>query len=146
MFVGCIDTDAAVFVEARIDSPAVAVEGSQLVTGVTGGFTLELHLGPRASGSSSATLQSFSLVSNDGTKTIVAALGFSAAPPSPITVEPDSTALLAVTLAANDNQLATAARDAICAGPIRVRGVIEDSLRGTAITIDSESFSASGCR
>src|SRR5690606_11817826 len=56
---GCIDTDAAVFVEARIDGAAARVEQSALATGLSGSFRIHFHLGPRASGPSEVALTGF---------------------------------------------------------------------------------------
>jgi hypothetical protein len=142
---GCINTDPAVFVEGSIEQPSIRLEKSSLVTGVQGGFSVRLHLGPRASGPSTVKLEAFSLVSSDATKTMVSKLGFKSMPASPITVGLDSTVNAAISLAASDNQLPADSATALCAGPIRVRGVIEDSLRGTTIFADSQPFSAGGC-
>jgi len=50
---GCGDTDAAVFVEAGIDTPSASVSAATLGTNLSGSFRLVFRLGSRASGPSS---------------------------------------------------------------------------------------------
>lgn len=141
----CIDTDAAVFVEATVQAAALSVQGSSLVTGLGGGATLSLHLGPRASGPSTATIVGVSLVSASGTDTLASTLGFTSDPPLPTTVGVDDTIPVTLTFDPADNELPAMARDAICAAEVRVRVVIDDSLRGSSVTTDSAPFQVTNC-
>ncbi len=142
---GCIDTDAAVFLDATLESPALEVSASSLATGLSGSTTLSLHLGPRAAGSSTAKVVTLSLVSADGATTLAPTLGFTSTPALPVTVNVDDTVSVALALAASDNPLQTDAAAALCAGSIRFRAVIDDSLRGGSVTSESDAFAATGC-
>lgn len=142
---GCIDTDAAVFVEPSLVAPVLALSTSPLATALSGEARLELHLGPRASGPSTTGVTALSLVSADGSRTLAPSLGFTASPTLPTTVAIDSTAAVALAFAAADNTLPASGDAALCAGPVRMRAVVDDSLRGVAVTCDSEPFAVSGC-
>ncbi|MBM4357302.1 MAG: hypothetical protein FJ096_04255 [Deltaproteobacteria bacterium] len=143
--VGCIDTDAAVFVEAALASPALVMSSSSLAAGVSGEATLSLHLGPRASGPSTAKVLALSLVSADGVTTHAATLGFSSTPTLPLTVGVDDTVAVALALASSDNALPTDKVAAICGGAVRLRVVVDDSLRGGSVSADSDPFQVTGC-
>jgi len=72
---GCVSTDPSIFVAPTISSPAATVSSSVLGTGITGGsFSLDLHLGPRADGSSTVTLGEFSILDATMTTSIVSPL------------------------------------------------------------------------
>jgi hypothetical protein len=143
---GCIDTDAAVFVEASIESASVAVSSNGFAAGVDGALSLRLHLGPRASGSSEVDDRGFSILRTGGTTTLVPSLGYVADPPFPVTVAVDSTLLIAVTFAKEDNAFDPTAVAELCdpAGLV-LRGVLDDALRGGAISADSEPVTPTGC-
>ena len=143
--VGCINTDPAVFVESSIASPSIAVQSSALATGINGSFVLSLHLGARASGPSTTSLAAASLVDEDGEATLASTLGFTAMPPLPTSVPVNETLAITVSLAAIDNQLPADQRAAICGTTLRIRALVEDSLRGVPMATDSAPFTASGC-
>lgn len=141
---GCIDTDTAVFVDATLDNPSLAVGEETLGASLNGSFDLTLHLGARASGTSTVTVQSFSLATEDGT-VIVESLPVSS-PAGAITVEPGGTdTVVPFTIDTGSDLLDAAVKDQICAGPVVVTGVIDDSLATSATPVESEPFSASGC-
>src|SRR5262245_61581564 len=72
---GCeINTDPSIFVDLDITEPEVDVESKALGTVVTGGFTLHVHLGARASGPSAVDVQAFTLVSSDQNTVLLEAL------------------------------------------------------------------------
>jgi len=143
---GCPNTDAAVFVKPTIVDPTASLEQSSLATGLGGGFTLKLHLGPRAADSSTVTLEQLSVLNADRTATVVQTLAVSTDPAFPVTVNVDSEELVAVQFAATDNLLAPAAQAELCAGGgIVVSGVIHDSLLGATTPVVSVPFAPSGC-
>lgn len=142
---GC-DLDAAVFVEPTITSSSVMVTPSGLVTGLSGGLELELHLGSRASGPSDVTLQSVSLTNVDRSITVVDAVGALPDPPFPITVEVDSDQLVSLTVSSDENQLEAAAVDTLCgSGDLVYVVILDDALRGGTVTADSEPVTPTGC-
>ncbi|MBM4375805.1 MAG: hypothetical protein FJ095_12030 [Deltaproteobacteria bacterium] len=142
---GCIDTDAAVFVDAALVEPALAIAGSSLATGLGGDVTLTLHLGPRASGPSTSTLLAVSLVTADGQGTLASTLGFTSSPTLPTAVGVDDTVAVGLDFDPKDNALPASATATVCAGSVRLRAVVDDSLRGSPVTVDSEPFAVSGC-
>jgi hypothetical protein len=140
---GCVDTDAAVFVEASIASPAAAASGGALGTQLTGGFQLELHLGPRASGRSDVSVRSFEITDAGQTSSIVAPLEAVTATALPVGVEPGSDVTVSFTFDTGADLLPVEARDALCApAGIRVTGALEDSLQDGATPVASEVFQA----
>ncbi len=142
---GC-NTDAAVFVAPTIETPSITVTKEALGTKVTGGFTLKLHLGARASGASQVTLTSFSLKSADQKTTYVDTLPFQSDKPSPIAVAEDSDTNAAITIDTGANLLPAAVHDTVCAGgQIVVSGVLQDSLETAATPFVSAPFAPSGC-
>lgn len=145
MSVGCINTDAAVFIEASFSNAALTVESSSLAVGLSGSATLSLHLGPRAAGPSTARLLSLSLLDATGTTTLASSLGFESSPVQPVTIGLDETVDLSLTLSATDNTLESGAMSSLCAGPVRLRTVIDDSLRGASILAESEPFELMNC-
>ena len=145
LLAGCIDTDAAVFVDATIGAPALTVvpQGG-LGFGLQGSYALELHLGARASGTSQVTYTSFSLKGSDGS-VVVESLPVAVDKPSPVSVDPGGDVLVTFTIDTGAATLDPAVKDQICAGQVRIVGVIEDSLESESSPIESSPFSASGC-
>lgn len=142
---GCIDTDAAVFVEARIDQPTAAVEQSALATGLSGGFQMHFHLGPRASGDGEVGLSGF-FVTDAGGATLVESLAVATAQSFPVIVPIDGDVSVGATFSADENLLEVTAIDTLCAaGGLRVVGVFQDSLRGGSIDASSPVFVPAGC-
>lgn len=141
---GCIDTDTAVFVDASIDAPSVTVGGGGLGVTLAGSFALDLHLGARASGTSQVTYASFSLKAADDT-VLVESLPVAPDRPSPVSVEPGSDVLVTFTIDTGASTLPVDLKDRICAGQVKISGVIEDSLESESSPIESAPFTAGGC-
>jgi hypothetical protein len=142
---GCIDTDAAVFVDATLGAPALTLvpAGGFGVT-LQGSFALELHLGARASGTSQVTYTSFSLKAADGS-VVVESLPVAVDKPSPVAVDPGSDVLVTFTIDSGATVLDNTVKDRICAGQVKIVGVIEDSLESESSPLESAPFSPSGC-
>ena len=145
MGASCIDTDTAVFVDATIDQPQLTVTEEALGTSLTGSFLLVLHLGARASGESSVSFASFSLV-DENDDVIVESLPIVASDPSPVTVEAGGAdTAVTFTIDTSPDLLDPSVRDQICAGQIAISGVVEDSLATAPTPVESGLFSPIGC-
>ncbi|AUX47357.1 hypothetical protein SOCE26_088760 [Sorangium cellulosum] len=143
---GCIDTDAAVFVDPSITSPTATVAKSALGTQLTVSFTLDLHLGARASGVSRVAVRTFEITSADQATSIVTPLPAETTTPLPVEVAPGSDVRVAFTFDSSEGGglLPGDAEAALCAEQgIRVTGVIEDSLEDGATPVASDTFRAS---
>jgi hypothetical protein len=141
---GCFDeNEAVVFVEASIESPTAQVAGSTLGTQLDGSFVLRLVLGPRASGPSDVTLQSFEITNADQTASIVAPLPVEGASSS-IRVDLDSEVTRTIPFSTGAELLPVELRDPLCdpAG-IKIAGTIQDSLQDGATPVASPVFGAS---
>lgn len=142
--VGCINTDAAIFVAPTLDAPAVAVKNGALGTSVSGAFHLELHLGPRASGPSTVTLGQFDILDAQQAAAIVSPLALTSTPPFPVTVQPGSDVDLSLTFDTGTKLLGADLGKKLCdAAGIVIGGRIEDSLLGTATPVASGVLHAS---
>ncbi|WP_438016089.1 hypothetical protein WMF18_35375 [Sorangium sp. So ce315] len=142
---GCIDTDAAVFVAPSIAAPEATVAAGALGASLEARFTLELHLGPRASGPSRVAVRGFEIASADQKTSIVAPLPVETATALPVEVAPgsDVTVVFTVDTGAEGGTLPGEAAAALCAAEgIRITGSIEDSLEDGATPVASEVFHA----
>ena len=143
---GCPDTDAAVFVEPSIEGPAATLQMSALVAALDGSFTLNLHLGPRASGQSLAQLKQLSLTSQDRSATLISPLEVTTDPSFPVTVEVDSDVTVAISFAAENNQAELSLVPALCdPNGIVIVGALDDSLRGATVPVASAPFQVQSC-
>lgn len=144
---GCVGNDAVVFVEPDIEDASVTVTEKALGTDLAGSFRLVLLLGPRASGPSQVSLQSFDLMNADQTKAIVPALKTKTDTTFPVTVELDSTVSAVLTIDLGGALLpASAASDLCGAGGLKIAGSIQDSLQsGGATPVASPVFQPKGC-
>ena len=141
---GCIDTDAAVFVDARIESPSATLQSATLASGLAGGFTLNLHLGPRASGPSEVSLGGFSMTGAAGTA--VDSLAVTTQPAFPVNVSADSDVAVQVSFDPNDNLIENADVPTVCAVQgLQLVAALDGSLRGGAFSVRSEPFVVSNC-
>jgi hypothetical protein len=151
---GCPNTDAAVFVAASIESPSLTVGmPGPLVSGITGGgFTLDLHLGARASGPSTTTLDPFSIVDTTMKNTLVSLIEVQASSGftnGSTTVQPDTSPSVPFTI--QMKQLGTGMDDTfmqLCmAGQVVIAGGVTDSLMGgtTPTPVYSTPFTPTGC-
>lgn len=143
---GCVNTDAAVFVDPSIASPAATVTAGALGTNLVASFQLKLHLGARASGPSSLSVQTFEIASADRARSIVAPLAATSTTKLPVEVAPDSDVTVDFTF---DSGAAPRPEDEaalLCAAEgIRIAGTLQDSLEDGATPVVSEVFHA-GCR
>ena len=143
---GCINTDPAIFVEASLQQPTIAIEGSVLASAIAGGVVLDLHLGPRASGPATVSLVSGQLLSANGTGPLLDGLSMTSAPSMPLTVGLDEDVEVRFSLAASDNLIDEATVNALCEpGSMTFSIGIDDSLRGGGVSATSGVFSPSGC-
>jgi hypothetical protein len=149
---GCPNTDAAVFVDASVTSPSLTLgKIPPLVSGITsGGFTLDLHLGARASGPSTSTLDAFSVMDSSHTNTLVPSLAVMASGGGYATgstvVEPNSDNITSFTIPMK--QLMPSDLTALCtAGDVVIAGGVTDSLMGgtTPTPAYSPPFKPTGC-
>jgi len=139
LLTSCVDADAAVFVDASVSNPSVTAMGSSLVTVLEGGFRLGLHLGPRASGSSSVSLGKFALTNADRSLTLVDPLDVTTSTTFPVTVEVDSDVTVDFTIATDDAPADTLS--AVCgASGLRITGSIQDSLQDGLTPLASDIF------
>lgn len=141
---GCIDTDAAVFVDASIASPSAVVSAGALGTNLSAIFQLELHLGPRASGPSQVNVRAIEITNADQSASIVAPLEAVPDRTLPVEVAPDSDVVVVFSFdtATDGAPLAPEAYDALCAGEIRIAASVEDSLQDGATPAASAPFQA----
>ncbi len=143
---GCINTDAAVFVEASIVDPVVTLQGSPAAMGISGSYTVKLHLGPRASGPSEVGLGAFTIMNASRDKTLIDVLKLVAKPSFPVSVAVDSDTLVSVSMSAEDNIQLVETTDALCqAGDIVISGALDDGLLAATINPVSEPFAPGGC-
>lgn len=141
----CPNTDPAVFVEPVVTNPSCAVTGSSsLGYEVKGGFTLSLHLGARASGSSSVQVQSFSIVdaSHDS---VIDPLKLTADKMLPVTVDQDSTVVVSLSFDTAPALLMSDVIAKLCAGDMFIQGTIDDSLENRGTPVTSGPFRPTGC-
>lgn len=141
---GCVNTDAAVFVEPTIEHGEAAVSGGTLGVSVKGAFTLKLHLGPRASDSSKVDLVSFNLL-DAGQKAEITPIVLSMQD-STITVAPETDTTQLISFDIGGKTLPSATKPKLCdpAG-IVIGGVLQDSLLATSTPFFSPIVHPTGC-
>lgn len=141
------DTDPTIFVDAKVTEPTVAVEQKALGTAINGGFTLSLHLGIRAAGSSDVNLEGFQLTSEDQNTIVVDALPLAATGETlPITVDPGFDETAKITINLGNDLLAKDIGQKLCNfGTVRYRGSISDSLRGGDVPVLTDPVQVTGC-
>ena len=138
MLTSCIDEEAGVLLSAELESPALTVASSALVTEVTGDFAIELSLGDRASDATTVELGTFSL-QRDG-DVLLNPLELDAEPAFPITVGVGGKKSVAVTIGPQEADAEIA--DSLCSGQLQVVGTLTDSLGDDRpLTLSSVSFS-----
>lgn len=136
LLAGCPNTDAAVFVDPTLGTPTIEVSSSVLAAGVEGSFSLNLHLGARASGPSQVSIGQFEIQDAKKTGAIVTPLPLDAGSTQlPVTVEPDSD--VAVTLTFDMETNADAVMKLCDPAGVIITGTIEDSLQDTATPVES---------
>jgi hypothetical protein len=150
---GCINTDPAVFVDPTLSAPAATVSCpvpascTSFGFSVSGGFDLDLHLGARASGPSTVTLESFSILDAQMKGAIVPVLMVTSSIPFPATVQPNSDVTPTFTFSTGTATQAGSEYSAICdAAGVVIGGTIQDSLLvSTPTPFYSPVFHPGGC-
>lgn len=147
LLAGCPNTDTAVFVDPSIDAPAMTVQSSPLGTGLTGSFTLGLHLGARASGPSMVSIGQFTIQDAQKKGDIVSPLALdSGTTQFPVTVEQDGDVNVALTFDTGTKLLPADVGPKLCdAAGVIITGTIEDSLQNTATPVESAVVKPAGC-
>ncbi len=144
--VSCINTDAAIFVEAQLTAPQLQLQESSLATAIDGSAALTLHLGPRASGPSEVSLLSVSLLADDQQSVLVEQVAVRSEPRFPMEVGLDSDRNVTLRIDASENLLAADAKTTLCgATALVLQVVLDDGLRGAALTASSDPFALGGC-
>ncbi len=142
-----LDTDPTLFVAATVKDATVDVQTSpnMLVKTLSGGFTLALHLGIRASGDADVNVQQFELVSEDQNTLIVESLPLTAKGQSlPIVVEPGTDEDVPITIEATELKGDEGTK--LCSfGTVRYRGSLTDSLRGGTVPVLTDPVKVTGC-
>lgn len=143
---GCINTDAAVFVEADLTEPQIEVRDSSLAVGLEGKATLKLHLGPRASGPSEVSLLGVSLLGENARSVLVESIAVRSEPSFPITVQLDDDRSAVLYIDGPNNVLSTDVKTTLCgAAAVVLQVVLDDGLRGATMIATSGPFGLSGC-
>ena len=147
---GCINTDAAVFVEPSILSPKATVAGGALGVTISGEFKLNLHLGPRASGPADVALGGFAILDVDKKAEITSIQLGDSAIQFPTAVEPDVDALATFPFDLGSKTLPATAKDKAAGSlcdprGVILRGTIQDSLAGGSTPFFSEIIHPAGC-
>jgi hypothetical protein len=138
---GCVNTDTAIFVDPTLSDPTATVTSLALGTGLSGSFTLDLHLGARAAGPSTVKLGQFALLDATQTTTIVPALTLTDDVPFPATVDQNSDVIAHFTFNTGVDPLPPADKAQLCAtAGVVISGAIEDSLAGRSVPFSTGSF------
>jgi hypothetical protein len=147
LLTGCIgDDEAIIFVEPTVSSPQATITGSVLGSTINGSFKLRLVLGPRASGSSTVTLDATSIFDAAGRTDVVPSLSLTPSQSFPLTVAPSSDMEIDVAFDIDDQTLDMVTTDRLCAAAgVTIFGRINDSLQTGATNFRSDTFSPMGC-
>ncbi len=146
LLTGCIDTDAAIFVDPSIESASVSVTDGPLGAALSGGFDVVLHLGARASGPSETSFVSFAIKSSDESEVIVEGLPVKTSTALPVTVEAGGDdVVVSFDIDQEGDVIDSGLVGALCAGAVVVSVVIDDSLATTSTPVVSEPFAVTGC-
>ncbi len=142
-----IETDPTVFVTATAESPTVNVVNEALGTSVSGGFTLSLHLGARASGSSDVNIQGFQITTKDKNTVVVDVVPLEASNAKlPITLDPGGDEEVKLQINLGSDLLAKEVGQKLCNfSEMIYTGSLTDSLRGGTLPLDSDLVTVSGC-
>jgi hypothetical protein len=143
LLASCINTDPAVFVEATLADPVLTLgAGSVLVQSLSGSFTLELHLGARASGTSQVSLVEAKIQDATGTDTLLTLQVGEGA--FPAVVMPDDTVSLPLTF--QDDSVDPALVTKLCdPHGVTFAARIDDSLEDAPTNATSVLVNATGC-
>ena len=143
---GCINTDAAVFVEPTIESPTATVQSGVLGLTIYGNFTLKLHLGPRASGPSQVTLGAFSILDAKQSAAITPIELGSPSTQFPVNIGVDSDISPSIDFDLGNKTLPAGDKAKLCdpAGVV-IGATIQDSLLGGSTPFFSAIVHPAGC-
>ena len=143
---GCINTDAAVFVEPTIESPTAVVSGGALGLKIAGHFTLKLHLGPRASGPSTVELRDFTILDSNQKGSLAAIEISKSSTTFPATVGLDSDVSSELDFDVGTKTLPSADKAKLCdAAGVVIGGTIQDSLQAGSTPFFSPIVHPTGC-
>jgi hypothetical protein len=108
---------------------------------LNGGFTLDLHLGARAAGPSTVSNPEFSILDAQAMGDIVSPLSVTGDKMFPLTVQPDSDAIIHFTIATGTTTLPMSEEMSLCApGGVQIKGVFNDSLGAPQTPVYSGPF------
>lgn len=144
--IACINTDAAIFVEPRVEKPEAEVSGGSLGVGLKVSFQLSLHLGPRATEPSKVTPGTTTIFDAGKQEEIVPSLLVKTETPFPVVVELDSDVDVLFTFDSDTKPLSSDVKPKLCDPKgIVLGGVITDSLQDRATPFTSAVFHPVGC-
>jgi hypothetical protein len=133
----------SISLSAFVQSVQLQAEQKTLGTQLTGSFELFLELGAEASGNTTVSLDTFAIVR--GAETIVSPL--QAVPEGasfPLALAKGQKRVVVFNL--DDSSVVDAALKAsLCAGPVRIRGAVSDTLGGGRTPLESIDVSVGGC-
>lgn len=124
MLTSCVPEEEGVLLSAELESPALTVTSSALVTEVMGDFAIQLSLGDRASDATTVELGTFSL-QRDG-DVLLNPLSLDTEPAFPITVGVGGKKSVAVVIGPQEADADIG--NSLCSGQLKVVGTLTDSL------------------
>jgi hypothetical protein len=141
----------SVALSASIENPSVSVGApSSLATSVSGGFKLNVELGPLAPSPTKVSLShsNFSLVrATDQSTLVLLKLSANPAPPYPLT--PGASVQIALSLGESATTALLVTRDvatSICgAKTVQIAGSVTDDSNGSTTPVVSTPFEVTGC-
>jgi hypothetical protein len=120
-----------VSLSAKLSNPELQVEELALGQRLKGGFDLTLEVGPEATDASEVSIESFAVLRE--LTTVIAPLLAVPEVTFPLRVGKGERRIVHFTL--DDSKfIETTERDAVCAGGVRITGVIRDTLSGGNVT------------
>jgi hypothetical protein len=146
LLAGCVNTDPTVFVEPSLEDVTATVKGGALGATVSGAMTLNLHLGPRASGPSQVELGAFAILDAQQSAEITALTLGASSIPFPTTVDVDSDVSAALPFDLGSKTISADDGTKLCAkAGVVFRCTIQDSLLGGSTPFFSDVVHPAGC-
>lgn len=140
--VGC-GSKESIALSAIVRNVDLAVEQKTLGTALTGSFELQLELGAEASGSTQVSIEAFALVR--GADTLVSPLAATPVGATfPVSLGKGQKKTIAFQVGDAD-LLEPSVKDALCAGALRLRGAVSDTLANEKTPLQSADVTLSGC-
>ena len=149
--VGCssnaLDTDPTLFVTATTKNPTANVTQSAAGTGVTGGFTISLHLGLRAASSANVNLQGFQVTTKDKTTIVIDSVPLKPINTTfPITLEPGDDEDVPLEVDLGSSLFSKDVGTKLCNfSDMIYTGSLTDSLRDGVVPLDTAVITVTGC-